>query len=71
MNVLLKIYPMTIIMIISFIMIIFDADNNDHDLQRHLIPATSNEKEELKVSLVSGAERQTNTFEVKKKILLR
>jgi len=27
-------------------------------------PATSNEKEELKVSLVSGAERQTNTFEI-------
>ena len=27
--------------------------------------ASSNEREELKVRLVSGVERQTNTFEVK------
>ena len=35
-----------------------------------MILATSNKREELKVKLISGEERQSNTFEVKKMLVL-
>ena len=34
-----------------------------------MILASSNEREELKVKLISGEERQSNTFEVKKMLM--
>ena len=35
-----------------------------------MILATSNEREELKVKLISGEETQSNTFEVKKMLMV-
>ena len=35
-----------------------------------MILASSNEREELKVKLISGEERQSNTFEVKKMLMV-
>ena len=46
-------------------MIKFDDGDDYLGFEQHLISATSKVREELTVSLISGEERQTNTFEVK------